>query len=101
MHTISMGSLAKFKCTSMPLLCPCQLLGGRTFTDVGFKYLLSNTFVQTEAELRRREAGVKQLIENGLGSCMYSVFQKKCHDFNRRPFPQLLPETIVLWTGCS
>ena len=32
---------------------------------------------------------------------VYRVFQKKCHDFNRMPFPQFLPETIVLWTGCS
>ena len=27
--------------------------------------------IQTEAERRRREAGVQQSIENGLGSCMY------------------------------
>ena len=26
---------------------------------------------------------------------------KKCDDFNRMPFPQLLPETVVLLTGCS
>ena len=28
-------------------------------------------FIQTEAERRRREAGVKQSIENALGSCLY------------------------------
>ena len=27
--------------------------------------------IQTEAERRRREAGVQQSMENGLGSCMY------------------------------
>ena len=27
--------------------------------------------IQTEAERRRREAGVQQSTENGLGSCMY------------------------------
>ena len=27
--------------------------------------------------------------------------KKVCDDFNRMPFAQLLPETIVLWAGCS
>ena len=27
--------------------------------------------IQTDAERRRREAGVQQWMENGLGSCMY------------------------------
>ena len=26
---------------------------------------------------------------------------KKCHDFNRMPFPRLLMEMIALWTCCS
>ena len=30
--------------------------------------------IQTEAERRRREAGVQQSIENWLGSCMYICF---------------------------
>ena len=35
------------------------------------KVLIGNILIQTEAERRRREAGVQQSIENGLGSCMY------------------------------
>ena len=37
-------------------------------------------FIQTEAERRRREAGVQQSIENGLGSCMY-VYMFVCMGF--------------------
>ena len=31
----------------------------------------NGVFIQTEAERRRREAGVIQWIENGLRSCLY------------------------------
>ena len=36
--------------------------------------IMSNNIIQTEAERRRRETGVQQSIENGLGSCMLYMF---------------------------
>ena len=44
------------------------------------KVLIGNILIQTEAERRRREAGVQQSIENGLGSCMY-VYMFVCMGF--------------------
>ena len=56
---------------------PARLSGGATvelsvvFVPLHQVDLLPFGVIQTEAERRRREAGVQQSMENGLGSCMY------------------------------
>ena len=45
-------------------------------------------FFQTEAERRRREAGVQQSMENGLGSCLYVWFSQISGDLQHRASPK-------------
>ena len=56
--------------------------------DIIFFYLYPDpdptlNFFQTEAERRRREAGVQQSIETGLGSCTYVCIYVCMHDFRK------------------
>ena len=49
--------------------------------------------IQTEAERRRRETGVQQSIENGLGSCVH-VYMHDC-------IYVLCIRGVESWWGCS
>ena len=60
----------------------------------------ADSLVQTEAERRRRKAGVRQSIENGLGSCMY-VYMFVCMGFANtwRFNPRPCTPIFIRWMG--
>ena len=72
-------SVNKYFCTCM-LLSPAQICTDIRCEINYYYYYYNTTFhpvfkpvIQTEAERRRREAGVKQKIEIRLRSCLYVV----------------------------
>ena len=50
---------------------PCAFLADLASSSLGLPVTRREKIIQTEAERRRREAGVKQSMEIRLGSCMW------------------------------